>query len=127
MGAVAIRMTGNHEARRLVRQRLFEHGATLSTAVLGGREHLTAWLPNGTGDDVLDEAKRDGWVVVLCKPLGWHLVNPPESREGERKRRGWHMRYRPSWQLGERVSGLLALVAGHDSWAFGGVGIRELD
>ena len=75
------------EARRLVRARLFEAGATLSTAVFGGRQHLTAWLPNGTSDDVVAMAQADGWVVVLGRPFGWHLVKPPESAQDARKPR----------------------------------------
>ena len=62
-------MTDDTEARRLVRAQLFEAGATLSTAVFGGRQYLTCWLPNDAPDDLLDEAKADGWVVVLGKPL----------------------------------------------------------
>jgi len=72
------------EARRLVRATLYEAGAILSTAVFGGREHLTAWLPNGTPEHVIVQAQADGWVVVLGYPLAWHLVQAPESREDAR-------------------------------------------
>ena len=59
------------EARRFVRAHLLKHRATLSTAVFGGRQHLTAWFPNGTSDEVVARAQADGWVVVLGKPFGW--------------------------------------------------------
>ena len=84
---MAVRMTADTEARRQTRARLLEAGGTLSTAVYGGRDHLTAWLPNGTPDAVLDAAMKDGWLIVLGKPFGWHLVKPPESHQDARKAR----------------------------------------
>ncbi len=57
-------MTDKAEARRRLRQRLLDSGATLSTAADTRRVYLTAWLPPDTNKQLLDDAKDDGWVVV---------------------------------------------------------------